>query len=159
MLFSDHGQMVIDNLASLKIFVVEMHNGVSGLSHCWQEFFLDNFGVMSVTLCHVLHLQGLLGFHLLNSLISQTHEDLIISIGIEIIITIFTFFNLLLFLHSIHGVLLVHHLLSDLLCFVLDGFLHNHFVENVSCNLHALTGLSSSSVSGHYFMFRLLFKI
>ena len=90
MLFSDHGQMVIDNLASLKIFVVEMHNGVSGLSHCWQEFFLDNFGVMSVTFCHVLHLQGLLGFHLLNSLISQTHEDLIISIGIEIIITIFT---------------------------------------------------------------------
>ena len=126
--------MHINDLASLEVLVVEVEDNEPGLGDHWQELLLSNFCVLSVTVRHVLGMLRLLYFQGGQSHISHGSEHFVFSIRVEVRIAI-----LFLGLDLLGTVVLFgFHFLLDHLGLILDCFIHNHLVEDVTCKLHVL---------------------
>lgn len=141
------------DLASFEVFVEEMNDGILSLGYTGQEFLLRNFAIGTMALLEIFNLLFLLCFQFLHSLEAEALNDLIVTVGIEVRITIVIlctfFFNLT---NTVQELGLLHFFLH-LRRLVLDSFLHHHFVENISCNLHSSASHTGSSISLCHFKF------
>ena len=147
---------MINDLAPFEIFVVEMNNAIFRFGHSRQELLLYDFGICSMPLKLILHFLLLFGFHCNHSLFAQIHHYLVIAIIVEIGVAVFIFFELVLYLIIILILHLLLHFSLHLLSLVLYSFLHYHFVENVTSNLHSSARHTSSSVFLCHFEFCLI---
>ena len=128
---------MVDDLASLEVLVIEVQDAELGLGDSWQELFLNDLGVVTVTLGHIL-LELLSGpFGGGNALSSHgLHNGLVFVIKVRVaILLIFKLVSVLLVADHF-TCFLVHHLFLDFQGLILDSLLHNEFLENVSLHGH-----------------------
>ena len=124
--------MHVEDLASFKIVMVEMHHGILGLGNSWQECILRDFLILSMSLNFVFLLLFMFFFHLLYSSFSEGSQGWFITIAVEIRVTVFIIIIICLAVNlvSSHSIsLLVLHFLFDLDFLVLHGFLYDHFLK------------------------------
>ena len=134
----------VNNFASFKVLVVEVDNNKLGLGDSGKELIFSDFCVLSMALRNIFEVLLLDLLHLLNSLLSQRLHHGVIIITIEVRIAVLSFtVNFILHVASDNISLFIHHLLLDLESLVLDSFLHDHFIEDASCQLHVGSSLST----------------
>ena len=76
--------MMVNNLASLEVLVIEVHNAELGLGDSWQELLLNYLSVVTVALCHILLELLSLSLGGANSLLSHGLYNSLVTIGIEV---------------------------------------------------------------------------